>query len=634
MQAPEAFEREQPAQGPERQRMQRREDACCNGRRRVVRGSGAARVARLAPQQREPRTNGQRPRERTHARQRRFVRIERAQREQRQHRRERERGPFGERPCEPAARGVREPRGTGREQCGRIDDEAIGMQVDVAACVDQDLVQPAADPPQQPPRGGRDADLGHPCVPCARFAAPVQPPAGEQAGERDQQHRDGRAVEHRQRGRVGRREQAREERACRGELHQQPEAECEQAFLAHAEPHDGRAFDGPRGAGRRPRERERYRERREDDREREHRFEQQPEAVAAPREPCGDRDVERRQRDRAPRERERHAFHERRLQRGRDDRRAEHERAVHVVPQREFAFHRIQQRDTDIHQEEQDEERLGAREQRGAIGRHAPRGADREREHEAEQVQRAPGLEPRDRENARVQQCVVAEQRDMVALAGRQQDRCEEAARAAHERERQRVLPHREERAQRADRDHQRERGADGQQRIKLGRGEDRQVQDADAAALQHETVCGAARSHAPADREQRGRGERRACEAEFDRQHVVVGRVLEQERDAEEQHDDPDTHDRVAAEQPVARGAERAFGDAGFARRRRFGWGRAARGGGRAGGGVGVSGCRGGACRGCRCGGRCGCRRRSRCRCVDRCGGRLLRGRGRNVGR
>ncbi len=435
----------------------------------------------------------------------------------------------------------------------------------MAARIDEDLVQPAADPPQQPPRGGRDTDLRHPRVPRARFAAPVQPPAGEQAGERDQQHRDIRAVEHRQRGRVGRAQQTREERAGRGDLHQQPEAEREQALLAHAEPHDGRAFDGPRGAGRRPRKRERHRERREDHREREHRFEQQAEAVAAAREPCGDRDVERRQRDRAPREPERHAFDERRLQRGRDDRRAEHERAVHVVSQREFAFHRIQQRDADIHQEEQDEERLGAREQRGTIGGHAPRGADREREHEAEQVQRAPRLEPRDREDPCVQQCVVAEQRDMVALAGRQQDRREEAARAAHECERQRVLPHREERAQRADRDHQRERGADGQQCIQLGRGEDRQVQDADAAALQHEAVCGATRPHAPADREQRGRGERRAREAELDRQHVVVGRVLQQERDAEEQHDDPDAHDRVAAEQPVARGAECAFGDAGF---------------------------------------------------------------------
>ena len=70
------------------------------------------------------------------------------------------------------------------------------------------------------------------------------------------------------------------------------------------------------------------------------------------------------------------------------------------------------------------------------------------------------------------------------------------------------------------------------------------------------------ARAHAPADRE-RGRGERGAGEAEFDRQHVV-GRVLEQERDAEEQHDDPDAHDRVAAEQPVACGAEGALDEVG----------------------------------------------------------------------
>ena len=94
--------------------------------------------------------DGDGPRERAHPRQRRFVRIEHTQREQRQHRRQRERGPFGERPRQPAAGDVREPRGAGREQRGRIDDEAVGMQVDVTARVDEDLVQAAAHPPQQP----------------------------------------------------------------------------------------------------------------------------------------------------------------------------------------------------------------------------------------------------------------------------------------------------------------------------------------------------------------------------------------------------------------------------------------------------------------------------------------------------
>jgi len=85
---------------------------------------------------------------------------------------------------------------------------------------------------------------------------------------------------------------------------------------------------------------------------------------------------------------------------------------------------------------------------------------------------------------------------------------------------------------------------------------------------LQHQAVNATALTDTPAGCEQRGSGERHAGQAEFDRQQAIVGGVFEQERNAEEQHDNADPYDGVATEQPIACDLEQAIDDVGRLRR------------------------------------------------------------------
>ena len=61
---------------------------------------------------------------------------------------------------------------------------------------------------------------------------------------------------------------------------------------------------------------------------------------------------------------------------------------------------------------------------------------------EAEHVQHAPRLEPRDAEDREIEHRVVAEQRDVIARARRHEHGREEAADDAEHRQRARVLQH------------------------------------------------------------------------------------------------------------------------------------------------------------------------------------------------
>ncbi len=536
-QAPIAFERKERAGRPEHQRMQRREHVIAD-------------VALLTPQQHVGRRRDERANQPAVTADQRHAQHEQTQREQSEDRHKRQCRHFGERPAQLAMRGVREPGGENREQCDGGSLETIAIVCKMGLSVRMDFVEATHGPPQQPPYAGDKADLRHPCVPRPRFAAAMQAPSGEDTRNRDQHGRDVRTVQDRPRMRaVDRCERADDIRARCGQLHQQAEAKGGQAPLTHGEPGDRGAFDCPGRACGRSGESERHGERGEDHGQREHGLEHHVETHAPPRQPARDREVERGQRHRAPRETEFGAPHQRRLQTDRDKRRAEYQRAVDVMLKRDLAAHRVEQRDADIHQEEQNQERLSAGKQLRPVSRHAPHGADREREHEAKQIQRPPSLEPRNCENARVEQRVVAEQHHVTAAARRQENRREEAARAAHEGQRRRVLPHRQKRAQAADRDHQRQGRARRQQMVELRCGEHRQIERTDAAALQDQPVRAAALANAPAESKQGGRGKCDAGEAEFDRQQAVVGRVFEQERNAEEQHNDADAHDRVAAE-------------------------------------------------------------------------------------
>jgi hypothetical protein len=117
-----------------------------------------------------------------------------------------------------------------------------------------------------------------------------------------------------------------------------------------------------------------------------------------------------------------------RLQTKGHHRSAEHQCPVNVTAQLGRLPGSKQNRDGDIEEKEQYEERLGAREQVRLVTQHAPGRADDEREEKAGQVERPPGSEPCDRQNAAIQYCVITEQDDVIALTGRCQHRCQEAA--------------------------------------------------------------------------------------------------------------------------------------------------------------------------------------------------------------
>ncbi len=542
IQAPVALGGQHAADQPEQHGVQRRQDRIRH-------------VALLAAQQHESQRHRGDPHQPAPSRQRRRHPMP-ARRNRRQTERggQRQCGPFGQRPVEPAAQPMRDPRRQHGESGVERDVRPVDDLAAQAPRPAVDFRAAAAQPPQQSPHRRRDTQPRRRLQPVARLGLALQAPAAEHAGGRDQQRADVAAVQHRP-ARRGPLEQLPEtEGHARRQLQQQAGRQRQPALLAHAHPHHGGTLHRPHGAGGAPIERQRNRQRDEDHAQREHRLEQQAQPCPPWRQPGRHGQVERRQRRRAPRHRERNVAHQRGLQTHRHQRCAEHQSAIHVVLEADLAAQRIQQCDARVHQEEQDQERLGARQQRRLIAQRPPCRGDAEGEHEAQQIQHPPGAEPCNGKDARVEQRVVAEQRDMAAGAGRDQDRRQETTRAAGESQRRRVLPDRQPGRQRADQHQQRKRRARRQQRHHPRRREHRQVQHADPAALQHQRIAGALVAQTPPDHEQHDGRQRHAGQAELDRQQAVVRRVFEQEGHPEEQDQDADPHHAVAAQQPVAR--------------------------------------------------------------------------------
>src|SRR6185369_13322899 len=112
-------------------------------------------------------------------------------------------------------------------------------------------------------------------------------------------------------------------------------------------------------------------------------------------------------------------------------------------------------RDRDVDEEEDDEERLRRAEELVAIRPESPREPDERREREPDEVQQPPRLEPGDRDDARVEEHVIAEEEHVAPLSRRGEDGGEEAAGFGEDREDERVLLHGEERGERGDRDEQ-----------------------------------------------------------------------------------------------------------------------------------------------------------------------------------
>ena len=295
---------------------------------------------------------------------------------------------------------------------------------------------------------------------------------------------------------------------CR--LQQRAEQSRQPPFLAHAEPQQTCAFDRPHRSCRARVESERDREAREDHAERSECFDEQPERLATRGvQTPAEQQIERAERERTPREPVLDARDHGRMQRECDDWQAEHERARDVALQIRRLAHAVQNRDGDIHQEEQDQERIGREQVVVLVRVRAPQAGDREREHEAQYVQDPPGPEPRDGEHTQIQDCVVAEQRDVVAAARRNQDRREEAAGGADDRERQRVLRNRQYCASDRNDCQQHEGECERQEFEQPRRCENGEIQTGNTAALQELRIYGALLAQPPTEDEQRESAER-----------------------------------------------------------------------------------------------------------------------------
>ena len=83
---------------------------------------------------------------------------------------------------------------------------------------------------------------------------------------------------------------------------------------------------------------------------------------------------------------------------------------------------------------------------------------------------------------------------------------------------------------------------------IQLGRGKDRQIEDTDTAAFQAKTVGGVFVPQQPTGYQEGQTGQDHADQAQFDGDHVPLGRIFQQKCHPEEQDDNTDFKHRITA--------------------------------------------------------------------------------------
>jgi hypothetical protein len=296
---------------------------------------------------------------------------------------------------EPAERGAR-----------RGEEHERGLLAIRLRHVAIDLPERTADPPHDSPGeqnlGGDPFGLGE------DGAVSIEVPGTEQTGDREDHAADEGAV--RDERRAGERTRIREEGGACEKLQEDAEDARGETSLSDAHPHDRGALERPR-RGRPARvERERDREAAEDNAQRQEGFGQKTERLAtAPEDDLRQHEIDRAERERAPRRAVLDLAHQSDLQSERHERDAKHERSIHVAFELGGAAVREQNRNCEIEGEEEGQERLRAREVLGPVEVQAPQSSDGEREREAHQVQDTPCLEPGDDQDAGVQHGVVAE---------------------------------------------------------------------------------------------------------------------------------------------------------------------------------------------------------------------------------
>ena len=247
--------------------------------------------------------------------------------------------------------------------------------------------------------------------------------------------------------------------------------------------------------------------------------------------PPRQRRVQRAEPERAEGQRHAPTFHQAGLQRERDQRHAEHQAAVDQVAPAGRPASREQDRNQQIHREEQHQERLRAGVFLRRIIEHAPGGRDAEGEGEAQQVEDPPGLVPGDAHDRRIQHRVIREQRDVVAAAGGQPDRREEAGEQREDRQCLGVLQHRQHAGAGDQHDADRECRTRGHHPEILERGEHHQQQHADRAALQAQREHALAVALAPGEHQrcQCCGGDAGQAQLRRHREPTLVGTVFQQ---------------------------------------------------------------------------------------------------------
>ena len=377
------------------------------------------------------------------------------------------------------------------EQRNAAEAGQPGCKLQIAVDEGVDLQRRRAEQPQRAPGNqqwlGQDLEAGQLAgLVVRRGGMPTDEQGGRQRCRRGHQAVEEVGIEYRVRRAVA--VESEQHRHTGQQQQGIAEPTCQAARLAKPQPDQARAFERPGPGGAAGVERERNHQRQEHDADGQAGLERRGQARARTH-PGGDRDIETRQHQGRDRGAVLGVADQAMLQRESDGRQAEQQAAVEpgIGSLRCSLAARLAQRhqhDGHEEHEERDQEQLAADVMLWPVLEHAPGRADDEGAEKADQVQRAPGAVPGHRGDAQVEHQVVAEQRDMVAAAGRDQERRREAAERTDHRQRARVLQHRQRGRQGGHGDHHREHRRHRQHAVETEGNEQRQVQHGHRAAL------------------------------------------------------------------------------------------------------------------------------------------------------
>ena len=401
----------------------------------------------------------------------------------------------------------------------------------------------------------------------------AQPPRQHQGGQRDQQGAHETRVQQRQRPHVAGGHVREGQHG--GGLQQQAKQARHPPGLAHTHPEGARTFQRPDGGRPLRVQRQRHGQRGKTHTHGGETVHQQLVGRLAPaREPQRQQQVERAKGQRRKGVAHRQVLHQPRLQAKGHQRGAEHQRGIHRVAQFRRCVAGIEDGRRHIDQHKGDEEGLGAGELAAVVLEHTPGGGHAEGGQKTQQVQHAPRALEGDEQNGEVEHQVVAEQPHMAALPGRQQHRHREAASKRRHGKCARVLQQRQRTAQRTHHDHQPEGQQRRQQAIQAEGREHGEVEHGHTTTLQRQRKTRLGQAPAEAHGQQGHARGANGGQPQLHREQAGHGRITRQEGQADEQNHQPDPHDGVAAQQPVAGSAHGLLDDGGFGRCGGWGWG------------------------------------------------------------